>query len=280
MKRNTELLTQYQIRRALSIVIVALSLCCLGLSLAPNVFGVSPPPDGGYAGGNTAEGTNALFNLTTGGYNTTVGYFSLFANTAGSFNTALGAGALDLNNAGFNTGVGAAALLLNANGSDNTAVGTGALVYNDSGDDNTAVGSFAGSNITGGVRNVVLGAGAGSEITTEGDIIAIGAFVSGISTPFGEVGNSCYIGNIYGEPVDANDYAIVVVDGDGKLGTFAMGANGNKVISKGIQSPAELNRKIENLQATVAQQQEQIKALTAQLKEQGRQIQMAGGRSK
>jgi hypothetical protein len=27
---------------------------------------VVPPPDGGYPGGNTAEGQNALFSLTTG----------------------------------------------------------------------------------------------------------------------------------------------------------------------------------------------------------------------
>jgi hypothetical protein len=46
---------------------------------------VSPPPDGGYPGGNTAEGQNALQSLTGGGYNAAVGYFSLFANTTGSF---------------------------------------------------------------------------------------------------------------------------------------------------------------------------------------------------
>ena len=32
---------------------------------------VSPPPDGGYPGGNTAEGQNALFSLTAGNVNTT-----------------------------------------------------------------------------------------------------------------------------------------------------------------------------------------------------------------
>jgi hypothetical protein len=35
----------------------ALLVASFGFSLAPNVFGVSPPPDGGYPGGNTAEGS-------------------------------------------------------------------------------------------------------------------------------------------------------------------------------------------------------------------------------
>jgi hypothetical protein len=33
---------------------------------------VIPPPDGGYPGGNTAEGQAALLSLTSGGFNTAV----------------------------------------------------------------------------------------------------------------------------------------------------------------------------------------------------------------
>src|SRR4029077_16765640 len=43
-----------------------LTVLLLALALAPKAFGVSPAPDGGYGGGNTAEGTNALFSRTTG----------------------------------------------------------------------------------------------------------------------------------------------------------------------------------------------------------------------
>src|SRR6185312_6884073 len=81
--------------------------------LSPITQAVSPPPDGGYAGGNTAEGQNALLNLTTGGFNTAVGFFSLRANTTNSFNTAIGAGALLANTADQNTATGAGALLSN-----------------------------------------------------------------------------------------------------------------------------------------------------------------------
>ena len=60
--------------------------------MSPNMQAVSPPPDGGYPGGNTAEGQNALLSLT-GTYNTAVGLFSLRTLTEGRFNTAVGAAA-------------------------------------------------------------------------------------------------------------------------------------------------------------------------------------------
>jgi hypothetical protein len=49
-------------------IITTLAFLCLGL--LPKVEAVNPPPDGGYHGGNTAEGQDALFSLTTGTYNT------------------------------------------------------------------------------------------------------------------------------------------------------------------------------------------------------------------
>ena len=69
---------------------MAFALACF--ALLPGVQAVSPPPDGGYAGFTTAEGTNALKNLTTGIGNTATGWHSLFANTAGNLNTGVGGG--------------------------------------------------------------------------------------------------------------------------------------------------------------------------------------------
>ena len=60
---------------------ILLALACFGL--LPNAQAVSPAPDGGYPGGNTAEGQSALLSLTTGGSNTAIGFSSLMSNTAG-----------------------------------------------------------------------------------------------------------------------------------------------------------------------------------------------------
>ena len=58
---------------------VAFTLVCFAFS--PSAQAVVPPPDGGYPGGNTAEGQTALLSLTTGSYNTAVGYLSLRSDT-------------------------------------------------------------------------------------------------------------------------------------------------------------------------------------------------------
>lgn len=82
----------------------------------PAAQAVSPPPDGGYSGGNTAEGDSALSSLTSGTYNTGIGWFSLRSVTSNERNTAVGAGTLLLNAANDNTATGAGALLNNSTG--------------------------------------------------------------------------------------------------------------------------------------------------------------------
>ena len=47
--------------------VLLLAPICIALAAPPKVFGVVPPPGGGYPGNNTAEGASALFSLTTGG---------------------------------------------------------------------------------------------------------------------------------------------------------------------------------------------------------------------
>ncbi len=131
------------------------------------VMAVSPPPDGGYPNGNTAEGTDALFNLGTGANNTAVGYNALFGNTTGDYNTATGAGAMLANfSGGANTAHGYNALGANTFGNGNTAVGKDALAANTSGSVNTATGDVALTNNTIGSANTANGVNALAGNTT------------------------------------------------------------------------------------------------------------------
>jgi hypothetical protein len=129
-------------------LLIPLVIVCLGLS--PTRRAVTPAPDGGYPGQNTAEGTNALFSLTTGFYNTAIGFEALYTNTSAPYNTAVGANALYSNTDGFdNVANGAFALYSNTIGIRNMANGVFALGANTTGFDNTATGSFALSSNTG-----------------------------------------------------------------------------------------------------------------------------------
>ena len=140
----------------ISPVLITFALVCF--ALAQKAQAVSPPPDGGYPGNNTAEGQNALLTLTTGVNNTAVGWFSLKSNTNGQLNTALGAGTLSsTGHASRNTAIGGAALFSDTDGERNTAVGTLALWSNTTGDFNTALGDSALFHNTTGSGNHAVG---------------------------------------------------------------------------------------------------------------------------
>jgi hypothetical protein len=140
----------------ISSVLIIFALVCF--ALVQNAQAVNPPPDGGYPGGNTAEGHNALFSLTTGPFNTANGYEALRANTTGEANTANGARALASNTIGHdNTANGFQALYLNTTGNYNIAIGSDALHDNITGRGNTATGYQALTNNTGASWNTANG---------------------------------------------------------------------------------------------------------------------------
>src|SRR6266542_2582097 len=128
-----------QLRNHLELALIALALTCFPLPQSAQA--VSPAPKGGYPGGNTAEGQNALLSLTTGTYNTGLGMLSLQTLSTGNFNTATGA----------------AALLSNRTGASNTANGAFALFGNTTGNGNIALGASAGINLTTGNNNIDIG---------------------------------------------------------------------------------------------------------------------------
>jgi hypothetical protein len=137
--------------------LILIPMLLIGLGVLPKAQALSPPPDGGYPGQNTAEGQSALLHLAGGTYNTALGWASLGFNVTGNYNTGVGAATLLNNTASENTATGAGALLSNTVGEENTANGAFALFSNTEGDFNTANGSFALFGNSTGERNTATG---------------------------------------------------------------------------------------------------------------------------
>lgn len=182
---------------------VVFILICFALS--PVAHAVVPPPDGGYPNFNTAEGTSALFRLTTGAGNTATGFGALFSNTVGGGNTANGILALNHNTFG----------------AGNTANGTAALLNNTTGDENIALGNIAGYFLTAGSNNIDIGnAGAAAESNT----IRIG-------TP--GIHSATFVAGIRERTV--TDGLPVVINANGQLGTGTAGGGGDGGVPHGMR---------------------------------------------
>jgi Chaperone of endosialidase len=179
-----------QSRTAILPFLVAFMLSCFGLSA--KILAVVPAPDGGYPGNNTAEGTNALFSLTSGIDNTALGFEALFRNTTGDFNTAEGFGALFSNSSGTqNTATGVNALISNTTGSFNTANGVDTLFRNTTGFQNAATGVQALFSNTTGFHNTAAGFQAllsnttGNHNTADGDNALVHDTTGSLNTAIG-----------------------------------------------------------------------------------------------
>src|SRR6266536_74839 len=135
MTKNLQIKTSLrQLRNHLESAFIALALTCF--ALPPSAQAVSPAPKGGYPGGNTAEGQNALLSLTTGTYNTALGMLSLQSNKVGNFNTATGA----------------FALFSNSTGNGNIALGASAGINLTAGDNNIDIGNDGVAGESGMIR--------------------------------------------------------------------------------------------------------------------------------
>ncbi len=212
-------------------------------ALLQNAQAVVPPPDGGYANRNTAEGKDALFSLTTGVDNTALGFQALYNGTTASGNTAVGFQALLSNTVSTrNIAVGAAALESLTSGEMNTAVGNVSLNQGVSvnfntalgrhalgrtqGDQNTGLGFFAGWNLSDdGTNNIYIGNAGPVPIGTESNTIRLGTQTVTIVT----VGNppfeshpmpahtATFIAGIFGKTSSSG--TPVYINSNGKLGT-------------------------------------------------------------
>src|SRR5256885_8438196 len=179
-----------QLRTAILPFLIAFMLSCFGLSA--KILAVVPAPDGGYPGNNTAEGTNALFSLTSGIDNTALGFEALFRNTTGDFNTAEGFGALFNNTSGTqNTATGVNALISNTTGSFNTAHGVNTLFRNTTGFQNVATGVQALFSNTTGFHGTAAGFQAllsnttGNHNTADGDNALVHDTTGSLNTAIG-----------------------------------------------------------------------------------------------
>jgi len=219
-------------------ILAALALACFTFS--PKAAAVSPAPDGGYPGDNTAEGTQALFSLTTGTDNTAIGFQALLSNTTGGGNMAIGSQALygnknGINNTasgfealfsntigGYNTASGYQTLFYNTGGFDNAAFGGQALFFNTIGSLNTAIGAGALFFNTTGSNNIALGINAGFNLDTGDNNIVIGNFGNSGDSGAIRIGDQAsqtatFIAGING--VDMSSGNPVFIDANGQLGT-------------------------------------------------------------
>src|SRR5882724_3252589 len=208
----------------LGFLLIGLALALAWFALSPPAQAVSPPPDGGYFGFNTAEGDFALNSLTTGSNNTATGSSALRFNTTGFSNTATGSAALFSNTTGSgNTAANYLSLKANTTGSNNTAIGSFTLQNNTTADLNTAYGWSALRRNTTGRSNIALGATAGLNLTTGSNNIEIGnAGVAGESNTI-RIGDSsdegqtdAFIAGISGVTVAGG--VGVIIDSSGHLG--------------------------------------------------------------
>jgi len=226
-----------QWRRDLLLVSCAAGLACL--SFIQSAHAVSPPPDGGYPNGNTAEGTNALFDLDVNNSsdNTALGNEAMDLSDVVQGNTAVGSFAMEFcagdDNVGIgrfalfqvgsdnNTAVGSFALGIDISGTQNTAVGEGAVGNNVSGNSNTGVGFNAlGTNT--GSSNIAIGDSAGINLTTGNNNIDIGAKGSAGESNTIRIGKkgtqtTTRIAGISGATVAGG--VGVIIDTNGKMGT-------------------------------------------------------------
>jgi len=143
--------------------------------------------------GLVAVGVNALADAQNEGYSVAVGYSALGTSMSSiGRNTAIGSNALANNSSGYNnTGTGADVLDSNSTGWDNTATGYSAMSSNSTGNYGVALGHFALDANTTGSSNTAVGNTTLTSVTTGSNNTALGAAANVAS---GAISNATALG--------------------------------------------------------------------------------------
>jgi hypothetical protein len=253
---------------------------------------------------NTAIGSSALFSNMTGFTNTAVGFDALTSNIDGSGNTAIGFDALAVNTHGFaNTAVGNAALA-NCTGNGNTALGSGAGSDHLFDFNNIDIGNIGHAGESGAIRigtvgtqtatliAGIFGVGFGTEpvfVNSNGQL-GVGVSSARFKTeikPMDKVSEAILalkpVTFRYKQEIDpkamlrfglvAEEVAkvnpdLVGRDAKGQVQTVHYEAVNAMLLNEFLKE----HRTVQELKATVAQQQKQIEALTAGLQKVSAQL--------
>jgi trimeric autotransporter adhesin len=190
---------------------------------------------------NTAYGTGALTNNTTGTYNSAFGNNALHLNTIGAQNAAFGEGALSSMTVGYrNIGIGLGALgsnvagggniaigvntLQSSSSSANVAIGDWSMIATTTGHSNVAVGMSSLYYNTTGILNTVVGASAGIQLRTGSYNTILGADFNGIGLVTGNA-NTLIGARMQGLPANLSN-TIILADGNGNQRLY-IDNNGN-----------------------------------------------------
>jgi hypothetical protein len=247
-----------------------------------------------------------LYSNTTGEQNTASGASALFYNTTGYSNTAIGEGALSANTTGHeNTAIGLIALASNTTGNNNIALGSIAGIDLTTGSNNIDIGNVGvaaesntirigtrgtqtrtfivginGATVTGGAAVYVKPNGQLGTVTSSRRFKdAIQPMEKASEALFAlqpvtfrykeqiDPGRVPQFG-LVAEEVEKVNPDLVLYDEDGKPQSVRYEAVNAMLLNEFLKA----HRKIDNLESTAANQEKQIAALTAQLKEQAAQI--------
>jgi hypothetical protein len=254
--------------------------------------------------GNTATGSGALFDNTIGNFNTANGNGALGSNTEGTNNTAIGQGALLANtDGGFNTAFGSEALTNLTSGSGNVGIGPGAGSALTSGGGNIYVGNPGVTTETATIRIGVpehaatyIGGISGTPVV--GDTVVVDAngqlgtatssarFKKAIK-PMDKTSDAIlalkpvsfqYKSDSKGTPqfgLIAEEVAkvnpdLVVRDREGEIYSVRYEAVNAMLLNEFLKA----HHQLQDLKGIVAEQQEQIKALTSGLQKVSAQMEL------